>query len=126
MTWWKVETTSKKSVEEIMYFNLNDWQITYITGYRWGTILVESDEKPEFHLDENDGVDMYSTGYDYELDSLDDGWFSDIRFSDNIPEEEQERLLEKMEEDMFSIEEEGWINTDTECWFYGDLEITET
>jgi len=79
MTWWKVETTSKKSVEEIMYFNLNDWQITYITGYRWGTILVESDEKPEFHLDENDGVDMYSTGYDYELDSLDDGWFSDIR-----------------------------------------------
>jgi hypothetical protein len=126
MTWWKVETTSKKSVEEIMYFTLNDWQITYITGYRWGTILVESDEKPEFHLDQNDGVDMYSTGYDYELDSLDDGWFSDIRFSDNIPEEEQERLLEKMEEDMFSIEEEGWINTDTECWFYGDLEITET
>jgi hypothetical protein len=125
MTWWKVETTSKKSVEEIMYFNLNDWQITYNTGYRWGTILVESDEKPVLQLSENNGIDMYSTGYDYELDMLDDGWFSEILFSSNIPEEEKEKLREQMEEDPFSIEKDGWINTDTECWFYGDLEITE-
>ena len=126
MTWWKVETTQKKSVEETMYFNLNDWQITYTTCFRWGTVLVESDEKPVFNLNENNGVDMYSTEYQYELDMLDDGWFSEILFSDNIPENEKKRIQEIMEEDPFAIEEEGWINTDTECWFYGDLEITKT
>lgn len=124
MPWWKVETVNKKSVEEIMFFNLGDKEIRYTTGFRWGSMFLESDTKPV--LDATNGINMYETEYNYDFDMLDDGWFSDISFSDNIPEEEQQALREAMEDDVFSIEEDGWINTESECWFYGDLKITET
>ena len=124
MSWWKVETANKKSAEEIIIFNLGDKEIRYTTGFRWGSVFLESETKPV--LDATNGINMYETNYEYDLDMLDDGWFSDITFSDNISEEERQTLKEAIEEDVFSIEEDGWINTETECWFYGDLEITET
>lgn len=124
MSWWKVETVNKKSVEEIIIFNLGDKEIRYTTGFRWGSVFLESETKPV--LDATNGINMYETNYEYDLDMLNDGWFSDITFSDNISEEERQTLKEAIEEDVFSIEEDGWINTETECWFYGDLEITET
>lgn len=124
MSWWKVETANKKSVEEIIIFNLGDKEIRYTTGFRWGSVFLESETKPV--LDATNGINMYETNYEYDLDMLNDGWFSDITFSDNISEEERQTLKEAIEEDVFSIEEDGWINTETECWFYGDLEITET
>lgn len=123
MVWWKVETENKKSAEEIIIFNLGDKEIRYTTGYRWGSMFLESENKPV--LDATNGINIFETEYEYDFDMLDDGWFSDIWFSDNITEEEKEHLKAMIEEDVFSIEEDGWINTDTECWFYGDLKITE-
>ena len=61
---------------------------------------------------------------DVELDSLDDGWYGDVIWPDDMPEEERERLEELWEEDSYEAwEGEGWVQTETECWVYCDLNI---
>jgi hypothetical protein len=99
MTWWKVSTTEKKCVFEHE--------------------LWHQDSGPSA-----DAVDMYYTEYNYELDSLDDGWYGDVIWPDDMPEEERERLEEIWDEDWSAgWENEGWDQYDTECWFHGPLSI---
>lgn len=132
MTTWVVSTTDKKSVEEVEIWVKDGQTIKRTTGFRWGSFVVETnnDEPPEDLDPENpDGVDMYGYFSDNaedgaELISLDDGWFSEVEYPDDMPEEERERLDELWEEESYSSwEDEGWYNSDTECWFYGQLEI---
>lgn len=127
MTWWKVSTEHKKCVFEHEIWQKDDLIIRRVTGFRWGTVLVktEGDEPPVFE-ETDDGIDMYNTDYECELDSLDDGWFEDFIWPDNLSEEEQERLLSIWEEDYYSgWEGEGWVQTETECYFHGPLEIVK-
>jgi len=56
--------------------------------------------------------------------SVGDGWYGDVRYPDDMDEEEQERLEELWDEDAYSAwEEEGWVQTDTECWAWGEFDI---
>jgi len=58
------------------------------------------------------------------MDSMDDGWYGDIIFPDDMSEEEQERLEELWDEEFYDgWEEDGWINYDTECWVWNDLKV---
>lgn len=129
MPWWRVSTNNKKSVEEHMLFIKDDMVIRYITGYRWGSVMINTEESESppviLQLDgpTGDGVDMYNTSYEYDLDHLSDGWFTEIIFPDDMSSEEQEELQEVIDEDVFELEQQGWINYETECWFYGDLDI---
>lgn len=129
MTWWRVATTEKKNVEEHELWQKDDWVIRRITGYRWGTFSVETpdDNPPTLEQDSGpgaDAVDMYNTDYYSELVSLDDGWYADVIWPDEMPDEERERLEELWEEDSYGgWEEEGWVQYDNECWFCGPLEI---
>jgi hypothetical protein len=129
MTWWTVSTKEKKNVFEHELWQKDDWVIRRITGFRWGTILVETegDEPPVLDQDSGPGADavnMYDTEYNYELDSLDDGWYGDVIWPDDMPEEERDRLEAIWDEDWSAgWEEEGWDQYDTECWFHGPLEI---
>ncbi len=131
MTWWKVSTTEKKCVFEHELWQKDDWVIRRITGFRWGTILVETDDDNPPVLEQDSGpgadaVDMYNTEYNYELDSLDDGWYGDVIWPDDMPEEERDRLEEIWDEDWSAgWENEGWDQYDTECWFHGPLEIVQ-
>lgn len=130
---WQVSTAEKKSVEEHEHWVKDGQLIVRVSGFRWGTWIVttEDDNPPEFDLepcpggsDASDSVDMYNCGYDSELVSLDDGWYGDVRFPDDMPEEEQERLLELWDEEYYDgWEGEGWSQTDTECWVWGELTI---
>lgn len=130
MTWWKVTNEHKKSVFEHELWQKDDMVIRRITGFRWGSVLIETDgEKPV--LDQTDGpsadaVDLYNSEYNHELDLLDDGWYGDTIWPDDMSEEEQERLEQIWDEDYYSgWEEEGWVLYDNELWFHGPLEITE-
>jgi len=131
MTLWQVSTKQKKCVFEHELFQKDDWVIRRISGFRWGTILIttEDDNPPVFEQTDGpgaDAVDMYNTDYDYELDSLDDGWYEDFIFPDDMSEEERERLEQLWEDDYYAgWEEDGWDHYDTECWFHGPLEITK-
>ena len=129
MTWWTVSTKEKKQVFEHELWQKDDWVIRRISGFRWGTILVETDGDDPPVLDQDSGpgadaVNMYETEYNYELVSLDDGWYGDVIWPDDMPEEERERLEEIWDEDWSAgWEQEGWDHYDTECWFHGPLEV---
>lgn len=132
MTWWTVSTKDKKQVFEHELWQKDDWVIRRIYGYRWGTILVETegDEPPVLDQDSGPGADavnMYDLDYNYDLDSLDDGWYGDVVWPDDMPEEERDRLEAIWDEDWSAgWEEEGWDQYDTECWFHGPLEIVRS
>lgn len=130
MTWWNVKTTEKKAVEEHELWQKDDMVIRRITGFRWGVWAVETegDEPPVLkQLDgpSGDAINMYDIEYEGELESLDDGWYSDIIWPDDMDEEERDRLQEMQDEDAYSWEEEGWFQYETEVWFSGELEITK-
>jgi hypothetical protein len=128
MTWWKVKTAEKKNAEEHMLWEKDGMAIRIIEGFRWGSVYVESDDDvTELILEETDspygpGVNVYE--YETDLDSLDDGWYGDIVFPDDMPQEEQDRLHQLWDEKHFEgLEDEGWVNYDTELWFFGPLDI---
>jgi hypothetical protein len=129
MTWWKVCTEEKKNVFEHELWVKDDFVIRRITGFRWGTFLVETEDDNPPVLDQTDGpgadaVDMYNTEYNYELDLLDDGWLEDFVWPDDMEEEERDRLLALWEEDgTWAWESDGWSQYDNECWFHGPLAI---
>lgn len=131
MATWKVSTTQKKSVEEHELWQKNDMVIRVINGYRWGTWTVETEDDDPPELDQTEGpgadaVNMYDCGYDTELVSLDDGWYGDIIWPDDMSDDERERLQEIWDEDWSAgWEAEGWTQYDTECWASGELEITK-
>lgn len=134
MTWWTVKTTEKKSVEEHEFWQKDDMVIRRITGFRWGTwnVKTEDDTAPTFELvamptgnADEDSVEMHNIDYEGELESLDDGWYEDIIWPDDLDEEEQERLQELWDEESYDgWEGEGWSQYETEVWFWGPLEIT--
>ena len=133
MAYWTVSTKDKKSVEEHELWQKDDMVIRRISGFRWGTWTVEtSDDKPPVfeQLDgpSGDAVNMYDYFEDnienIELEMLDDGWYGDVIWPDDMSDEERERLEELWEEDGYSgWEEDGWINYETECWASGPLEV---
>ncbi len=134
MTWWNVSTQEKKNVFEHELYQKDDWVIRRITGFRWGTVLIETEDDNPPVLNQTDGpgadaVDMYNTEYNYELNTLSDGWFEDIIFPDDMPEEERDRLMSLIDElDIYeALEiEEGWSQYETECWFHGPLDIEQS
>lgn len=132
MSTYKVSTRNKKSVEEIEMWTKDGMTIRRINGYRWGSFFIETNnnEPPEDITEENeDGINMYDYFSDNaengaELDVLSDGWLCDFEWPEDMPDHERARLEELWDEDAYSgWEAEGWYNDETECWFYGPLDI---
>jgi len=137
MATWHVSTLEKKSVEEHEFWEKDGQTIIRITGFRWGSWIVTTndDTEPVFKRvrnplgDENeDSVDMYNLSdeniIDSELESLDDGWYDSVEYPDDMDEEQQEHMDELWLEDSYSgWESEGWIQTETECWVSCDLKV---
>jgi len=126
MATWVLTTAEKKNVEEIEFWHKDGKIIKRTTGFRWGTVYCESDERPNIDLENPDGLEVFATDYDFELDNLDDGHYCDVEYPDDMSEEEQERMDELWDEDSYSAwEEEGWSNDDTETWFHGPLDLEQ-
>ena len=126
MATWVLTTAEKKNVEEIEFWYKDGKIIKRTTGFRWGTVYCKSDERPNIDLENPDGLEVFATDYDFELDNLDDGHYCDVEYPDDMSEEEQERMDELWDEDSYSAwEEEGWSNDDTETWFHGPLNLEQ-
>lgn len=133
MAFWLVKTAEKKSVEEHELWQKGDQVIRRITGFRWGTWVVETNDDEPPVLNQNDGPGANAVNmYDYfdenveniELDSLDDGWYADVIYPDDMDPAEIERLEALWEEESYSSwEEDDWDNYETECWASGALEV---
>lgn len=128
---WKVSTRDKKSVVEVeIWTNDKGQTVKKVTGFRWGSwvITTSDDEEPILERDSNGEIDMYSYYENniesIELDMLDDGWFMDWEFSDDVSEDEQKLIIDGYDEDGYDyLETNGWFNDETLCLVSCDLDI---
>jgi len=131
---WRVSPVNKKSTEEVEIWVKDDQTIRRTTVFRGATFYIETndDEMPEdLDPDNPDGVNMYDYFSDNaengaELEGMWDGCYVEVEWPEDMPQEERDRLEELWELDSYSAwEDDGWMNNETECWFYGPLEIEE-
>lgn len=133
MALWTVKTEDKKCVEEHELWQKDDQVIRRVSGFRWGSWTVETtdNEPPVLHQTDGPSADAINMS-DYsdenvesiELDSLDDGWYGDVIWPDDMSDEERERLEELWDEDGYDAwEADGWYNYETECWVSGQLDV---
>lgn len=126
MTTWILSTQHKKNAVEKQFWYKDGKVIVKEEGYRWGTFYVETDTMPDVSLTNEDGYELcgLDDGSCWELETLDDGCWTDWSFPDGMPEEEQEAIQKVWEEDYFEgMEGLGWSNDDTEYWMYGPLQL---
>jgi len=123
MAVWRLSTHYKKSAVEKQLWYKDGVTISKEEGYRWGTFYCESDEMPDVDLANPDGYEVY--GYDWELDSLDDGCWVEWNWPADMTEEQQDEIMDAWNEDFSDgLENLGWSNDDTEYWFHGPLLMT--
>ena len=125
MASWKLATNEKKSIIETEIWLKDGMVISRETIWRWGSIIITSDNIPEIDLENNVELYLDDLEYDYYLDDLVDGDLN-VEYDDNLSDEEQEELDELWDEgDEFSWREAGWRLDDTEISFCGPLTIEE-
>lgn len=137
MAQWKVSPADKKSIEEHEMWEKDGMLIRRITGWRSGSWIVttSNDEEPQFErtcvpngTPDEDSIDMNcaceNNIEDIEMIETYDGWYGDVNWPDELDDDERERLEELWEEEFYDgWEGEGWVQTDTEMWVWGDLDI---
>jgi hypothetical protein len=126
MTTWILTTNEKKNVVEIEFWHKDGKTIKRSTGFRWGKVYCESDDKPDIDLENPEGISVFDSGYDFELDSLDDGCWVDVEYPEDMDDEERERMDTLWDEESYDgWEGEGWSQDDCETWFHGPLSLEE-
>jgi hypothetical protein len=122
MTTWTLSTEYKKNAIEVQLWYKDGITIKKFEGYRWGTFYCESDERPDIDLRNPDGYEL--ADYDWELDSLDDGCWSEWEYPDSVTEEERTKIETAWDTDWYEgLEALGWSNDDTEYHFQGPLKL---
>lgn len=138
---WRVSTYHKKSCEEHEHFVKDGMTIVCVNGFRWASFFVETtdDNPPEFEFvctpggdDRKDSINMYDCYVNniesVELDTMDDGWYGDIRFPEDMDDEEQEQLQELIDEHgVYEAleEQQGWTPDENEAWIWGPILIED-
>ena len=129
MATWKLSPQYKKSAVERQFWYKDDKVIIREEGYRWGTFSVESDERPlsDIELKNEDGYELSCIDNDecWELWDLTDGCWADSEAGRNCTEEDLEEFNTAWDEDTYeAVEALGWMQDDTEYYYYGPLELT--
>jgi hypothetical protein len=126
MSTWVLTTAEKKNVVEIEFWSKDGRTIKRSTGFRWGKVYCTSEEQPDIDLENPDGLEVYSTDYDFELDSLDDGCWAEVEYPDDMTQEEQDRMDALWDEESYDgWEGEGWSQVECETWFNGPLSLEQ-
>lgn len=124
---FEISTQEKKNAVEVRYWYKDEMTIRHEIGWRWGSgvVIVANDKEERALLKavKNEDVSVYDY-HDFELWSLEDGCWEDVEYSENIPEEEKERLEELFSENQeLGWEEDGWSDDDYTLRFTGPIEL---
>ena len=129
-TKYRISSDGKKSIEKITtYAKIEDYdqKIIHKESYRSGWVEVLGDEMSYYLTDTYDpeeGTDVWI--FPTEDHEIIDGVADDVSFSENISEDEKEKLKALITEHGFdSLDGIGWEHDDTEVYFFGDLNIEE-
>ena len=129
-TKYRISSDGKKSIEKITtYAKIEDYdqKIIHKEAYRSGWVEVLGDEMSYYLTDTYDpeeGTDVWI--FPTEDHEILDGVADDVSFSENISEDEKEKLKALITEHGFdSLDGIGWEHDDTEVYFFGELNIEE-
>ena len=121
MAKWLLSTAEKKNVETVTHWEQDEMEISLTERFRWGSIIIYSDEAPDVDLENEDGLEISSVK-NMEVNDIDDQYSQDWDFDGN--ELNEEAIEEGWDENGFEyMEEEKWNTIRTEIWFYGPLEL---
>ena len=125
MAIWRITNHHKKNAVERQFWVKDGITVTKDEGFRWGTWICESDERPDIDLANPDGFEPLASDQDWEMESMEDGSWVEWSFPDDMPEEERERIQALWDEDWFEgMESDGWMNDDSEQWIFGPIALT--
>jgi len=125
MARWRITNLDKKSAVERQFWVRDGVTVVKDEGFRWGIWECDSDEQPDIDLSNPNGYELLGTDYDWEMQEMIDGSWLEWTWSSDVAEEERERVEELYAEDGFEgMEEDGWINDETEQWIYGPMALT--
>jgi hypothetical protein len=137
MATWRLSNLQKKSYYETESYKKDEKTIYKTLIWRWGSFTIESNEKPEIDLNNEDGLNLFDNDlpFEIEFEESSDG-DTDISYSKNMSKEEIdefESLMEEIEgedeseDNVDSFEEAldrlGWKYDDTEHFLVGPLEL---
>jgi hypothetical protein len=121
---YKISTKDKNSISEQERWKKGENHFYITRTWRWGYVIVNGEPmfpegySPDLGVDVNDAFDVIDVSYD-DADI-------EYEFIGDLSEEEQEQIIQRYEEDSDeALEDLDWRPKDTECWFFGELEITK-
>ena len=121
---YKISTKDKNSISEQERWKKGENHFYITRTWRWGYVIVNGEPmfpegySPDVGIDVNDAFDVVDVSYD-DADI-------EYEFIGDLSEEEQEEIIQRYEEDFDeALEILDWRAKDTECWFYGELEISK-
>ena len=123
-----LEPVNTKCVIEVETWKKDSFAITRAIGWRYGAILVGdfTEEEIKDLIKERDSLDrvLVSEKFDFIDQKLQDSFTDDLSFSEDIPEDEINRLNNLFsEEGETAFEEEGWEVYDTDLYFESNINI---
>ena len=126
-----LEPENTKCVIEEETWNKDSFAITRAIGWRYGKILVVDlkEEAIKDLIKERDSLDKVcvSEKFDFIDQKLQDSFADDLSFSEDMPEDEINRLNNLFyEEGWTALEEEGWEIYDTNLYFESKIKITRS
>ena len=126
MPTWKITNSDKKNAVERQFWTRDGQTVVREDCFRWGTWTCESDTKPDIDLVNESGFEVWSgDGYDWQMEEMVDGCWTEITYPDDMPEEEREKWNDAWEENSEEgVELLGWVLDENEYWIYGPIELT--
>jgi hypothetical protein len=120
---WKITPQEHNSMEELYVWKRGNSRFQFSEEIHSGHVLVV--EKPDLsNYDPDVGVNIYEAFNVLEYE-FSESWSGNPEFSDDISEEERDRLWNLWcEEGESGLKDEGW-RSDVDTWFYGRLLVEE-
>ena len=120
---WKISPQEHNSMKEVHVWKKGNSTFQFSEEIHHGHVLVV--EKPDLSkYDPDVGVNVYEAFNVFEFE-LSESWSGNPEFSDDISEEERDRLWNLWREEGESgLMDEGW-RLDVDTWFYGPLLVEE-
>ena len=124
MTRWLISTAEKRNAYSVDTWERDGVTISLTCGYRWGSVIVDSDTAPEFDPDEI----LYVTEEfpDYEMNDLEDVIHEEWD-CEELEDLEAQADIEAGWADGGNdwMDANGWTNTSFAVYFAGEISVTE-
>ena len=135
MAFFTLATAWKKSVSNLEVWEKDGKEIRIEEAFRWGNVELETegDDVPVIDLQNENDLDPFmdldedeNKVIEVQPGEQDDQVYYDITFSDNVDEDEQEKLREFIQDEgAVELESEGWIQMSLDTTFVGPLVLLD-